>query len=77
MPIDVLIQEAKGMTDDALMEVIHFMQYLKIAPVRKSYFGITPADQTKGTIYRVPGIYKNKIKIAEGFDNPFDDFKYM
>ena len=30
MPIDLLLKEAKGMTDDSLMEVIHYMRYLKI-----------------------------------------------
>lgn len=78
MSIDALIQEARGMTDDTLMEVIHFMQYLKIAPLRKASFKVTPTDQNEKNIYRRPGLYKDQINIAEGFDDPLDDFKeYM
>ncbi len=77
MTIDALIQEAKGMTDDSLIEVIHFMQYLKIAPLRRSSYMTTSTDQNNN-VYRKPGLYKGQIKIAEGFDEPLDDFKeYM
>ena len=78
MPIDAIIQEAKGMTDDTLMEVVHFMQYLKIASLKKSSFRFTPAGKTEAIVYRKPGLYKDQIKMAEGFDDPLDDFKeYM
>ena len=78
MPIDALIQEAKGMTDETLMEVVHFMQYLKIAPLRKSSFSFAFAGESKKTVYRKPGLYKDQIRIAAGFDDPLDDFKeYM
>lgn len=78
MSIDALIQEARGMTDDTLMEVIHFMKYLKIAPLRKSSFKVVPTGQNEKSVYRRPGLYKDQIRIAEGFDDPLDDFKeYM
>ena len=77
MPIDALIQEAKGMTDDTLMEVIHYMQYLKIAPLRRNSYMVTPTSQNRN-VYRKPGLYKGQIKMAEGFDEPLEDFKeYM
>ena len=78
MPIDVLLQEARGMTDDAIMEVIHYMQYLKIAPARKSAYAVMPIAESEKKIYRKPGLYKGKIKMAAGFDEPLDDFEeYM
>ena len=30
MSLELLISEAKGMSDAALMEVVHYMRYLKI-----------------------------------------------
>ena len=77
MPIDALIQEAKGMTDDTLMEVVHFMQYLKISPLRRDSYMDTSGNINR-SVYRKPGLYKGQIKMAEGFDDPLDDFKeYM
>ena len=79
MPIDTIIQEAKGMTDDSLMEVVHFMQYLKIAPLRKNMVMTSSAGSAgQKNIYRTPGLYEGQIKISEEFDEPLDDFKeYM
>lgn len=59
------------------MEVIHFMQYLKIAHLRKDSYAVTLASQNK-EVYRKTGLYKGQIKMSEGFDDPLDDFKeYM
>lgn len=78
MPLDALLQEARGMTDDTIMEVIHYMQFLKIAPMRKTSYTVTPTSKSGESIYRKPGLYKDQIKIAEGFDEALDDFKeYM
>ena len=78
MPLDMLLQEAKGMTDDTLMEVVHFMQFLKIAPVKSAAVYASPMDSHEKKIYREPGLYKDQIRIAEGFDDPLDDFEeYM
>ena len=78
MPLEMLMQEAKGMTDESLMEVIHFMQFLKIAPMRTLSATITPVNDEKTTVYREPGLYKGQIKMAEEFDAPLDDFEeYM
>ena len=75
MPFDMLMQEARGMTDDALMEVVHYMQFLKIAPPKPGGSKRIPFSQEGKTIYRKPGLYKGKIKIEAGFDDPLDDFE--
>jgi hypothetical protein len=78
MPLDMLLQEAKGMTDDELMEVVHFMQFLKIAPAKSVAVFVSPMASQEKKIYREPGLYKDQIKITEGFDDPLDDFEeYM
>ena len=75
MLIDMLLQEAKGMTDDAILEVVRFIQFLKIAPVKNvSSFAAQAGNEGK-KVYRKPGLYKEQIKIADGFDDPLDDFE--
>ena len=79
MPIDMLVQEAQGMTDESLMEVIRFMQFLKTVPsgILPVVPVASPAEEG-GKIYRRPGLYKGRIRLAEGFDDPLDDFEeYM
>lgn len=75
MPLEMLImQEAKGMSDEELMEVLHYMQYLKIAPKT----AVTSNNNKEKTIYRSPGLYKDQIILKAGFDEPLDDFEeYM
>ena len=75
MAIDLLLDEARGMSDAALMEVIHYMRYLKITGGRN--FGIADANNIKHK-YRTAGKYKGKGWMADDFDAPIDDFKeYM
>ena len=70
MPLEMLIEEAKGLTDEALLEVVHFVQFLKVTPSNM----ITTSSTEKKT-YRKPGLYKDKIKVAEGFDDPLEEFE--
>ena len=72
MLFEMLIEEARGMTDEALMEVIHYIRFLK---TDSNYVEIIPSLDDKGKIYREPGIYKNKLKISKGFDETLDDFE--
>ena len=75
MPLEMLMEEAKGMTDDALMEVIHYMQFLKTVPQNTVVVAVSQTINNQEKLYRKPGIYKNKIKILEEFDNIPDDFE--
>ena len=75
MPFEMLLEEAREMTDEALMEVIHYIQFLKTSSKDTNDVEIAPSREDKGKIYREPGIYKNKLKILEGFDEPLDDFE--
>ena len=72
MAIDMLIQEAKGMTDEKIMEVVRFVRFLK----NENY----SEDHSENRKYRTAGELKNigKMTITDDFDEPLDDFKeYM
>ena len=71
MAIDTLINEAKGMSDQDIREVIDFMRFIKI----KSTKADSSSNKKK---YRQAGRYQGKIRMAADFDAPLEDFKeYM
>lgn len=74
MALDLLIAEAQGMSDEALMEVVRFVRFIK-AEARR----VAPAvSQEDKPIIRKAGKYRGKIFIADDFDAPLDEFKeYM
>ena len=70
--------EAKGLTDEALMEVVHFMRYLKMETMKTPIITDYSMTQSGKRILRKPGLYQGKIKISPDFDAPLNDFKeYM
>ena len=73
MALDLIVQEAEGMTDEALMEVVRYMRFLKIEIIRSA----TETKQGKRK-KRTGGIYHGQIRIADDFDAPLSDFQeYM
>ena len=75
MSLELLISEAKGMSDVALMEGVHYMRYLKITAGKN--LNIDNSNNKKNK-YRMAGKYKGKGWMADDFDAPIDDFKeYM
>ena len=75
MPLDLLVAEAEGMTDDAIMEVVRFMKFIKIE--HRSFVSGSPRDTKR---LREAGYFKTTGKgwMADDFDEPLDDFKeYM
>ena len=78
MPLDLVIREAKGMSDEALMEVVNFMRFLKLESFRG--VGLEPAqdDDFIRRSRRTPGLRQGQIMISDDFDAPLDDFReYM
>ena len=72
MAIDVLVAEAQGLSEDALMEVIRFVRFIK----NEKRSAISDTDG--GKAIRSAGKYRGKIQMAEDFDDPLEDFKeYM
>ena len=75
MALELLINEAKGMSDVTLMEVVHYMRYLKITAGNKPETVATDNPKKK---YRTGGKYQGKGWMSDDFDAPMDDFKeYM
>lgn len=71
MALDMIIQEAEGMSDEALMEVVRFMKFIKIEARDKLMSDI---DNDKKKI-RHAGVYRGKGWMSDDFDEPLDDFK--
>ena len=67
MALEMLIREAKGMSDDALIQVVHFMRFLKLESIRSR-------DESSDVRLRKAGKRKGQIVMAEDFDVPLEDF---
>lgn len=79
MPLELLLQqEAKGLTDEELKEVIRYVRFIKIgAGISTKYSSSTVTSTGKKKI-RSAGKYRGQGWMADDFDAPLDDFKeYM
>ena len=78
MTLDLVMQEARGMSDEALMEVVRFMRFIKIDSLRKIEASLLPSLNEKKITYRKAGKRRGQIRITDDFDEPLEDFKeYM
>jgi len=78
MALEMILQEAKGMTDESLMEVLNFMRYLKISSVKVRIDPMQQIASNGKRKIRSGGILKGRIKMTDSFDDPIDDFEeYM
>lgn len=73
MAIDLLLQEAQGLSEESLMEVVRFMQFIKAERKNNASFA-AQAEQSR----RQAGLYQGMIRMTEDFDAPLPEFKeYM
>ena len=83
MPLDLVIREAKGMSDEALMEVVNFMRILKVESFKEIYPKLEQdSNSFRGDSIRrncrTPGLRYGQIIMSDDFDAPLDDFReYM
>ena len=75
MALELLLQEAQGLSEEALMQVVRFIKFIKAE-------GIVDAsahgDQEPDVRTRKAGAYKGQIWIADDLDAPLPEFKeYM
>ena len=78
MAYEMLMQEAQGMSEAALMEVVRFMRFIK--GESKTDVPQSTAEQStdRSKWIRTPGGLSGKIVMSEDFDAPLDEFKeYM
>lgn len=74
MAMDMIINEARGMSESEILEVLHFMRFLKLGQ-KNNLIG---QKAKAGMKRRIADKYKGKGWMAEDFDAPLDDFKeYM
>ena len=74
MGLDLLLEEAQGMSEASLMEVVRFMRFVK----QENNISASNVSADNKTVIRKPGLYKNQIRMADDFDALLDDFKeYM
>ena len=75
MPMELLLEEAKDMSDEALMEVLHYMRFLKLETRREQEGSLS---QNQPRVLRKAGVYSGLGWMAEVFDAPLEDFReYM
>lgn len=67
MSVDILIQEANGLSEDKIAEVVSFIQFLKTKDTSKK--------DNAPKHYRTPGGLKGKCVMADDFDETPDCFK--
>ena len=73
MTLDTLLTEAQRLPEDALMEVVRFVRFIKSEiQARPSEISLS---RENGKPVRTAGKYRGKIKMAEDFDEPLDEFK--
>ena len=75
MALDMLIQEAQGLTEESLMEVVRFMRFIKsehnlrIIPSGKA---VSTEDKTK---IRQAGKYRGQFHMSLDFDEALEEFR--
>jgi hypothetical protein len=75
MALELLLEEAQGMSEASLMEVVRFMRFVKQENNRDLKESIPYLPEDNKPVFRKPGLYKGQIVMADDFDAPLDDFK--
>lgn len=77
MGLDLLLQETKGLSEEALMEVVRFVKFMKAESANDLRLASSNDTNGKKKI-RSAGKYSGKGWMADDFDAPLNDFKeYM
>jgi len=79
MGLDLLIQETKGLSEEALMEVVRFVRFMKIeSAANMSGFSNVNETNSQRRKLRTAGKYRGQGWMADDFDDPLEDFEeYM
>ena len=78
MLIDVSMEEARGMPDDAIMDLVRHARSLKADRHAEAASAAPDAESGESGWYRKPGLFKGQISMSDDFDAPLDDFEdYM
>lgn len=74
MAIDILLHEAQGLPEDAIMEVVRFVKFIKAEGMSRSAAHVVEKQKK----VRNAGKYRGQIKMSDDFDAPLEEFRgYM
>ena len=75
MALELILQEAQGLSEESLMEVLRFMRFIKAESTNVSASDAAQGDSPKR---RKAGQYQGQILMSDDFDAPMSEFKeYM
>ena len=75
MALELILQEAQGLSEESLMEVLRFMKFIKAESAKAAAPDTAQGDAQKR---RKAGQYQSQIWLADDFDAPLSEFKeYM
>ena len=78
MAYEQLMQEAQGMSEASLMEVVRFMRFIKSEGRTESAQRSTEQEKGGSMWIRKPGGLSGKVLMSKDFDAPLDEFReYM
>ena len=73
MAYEMLMREAQGLSEAALMEAVRFIRFLKLESAVHS-----ESEEENKPVIRKAGLYRGKIVMSDDFDAPLEEFKeYM
>ncbi len=70
MPLEMLMAEAQGLPEEAIMDVLRYTRFIKVEYRRSA----TPVSEADKPVIRKAGKYKGKIIMDSDFDAPLDEF---
>ena len=74
MALELLVAEARDLSEDSIMEVVRIIRDIK----SKSQRSTSAALSAEHPAIREPGKYRGQIVMSDDFDEPLEDFKeYM
>ena len=74
MALELLVAEARDLSEDSIMEVINYIRALKVKTQRSE---LDPSLRDKPVV-RKAGKYRGQIFMSDDFNEPLDAFKeYM
>ena len=78
MPLDLLIQETRGMSEEAIMEIVRFTRFMKLETMIVPFGEDGKKADNGKPILRQAGLLKGQIRLSDDFDAPLEDFReYM
>ena len=74
MALEMLVEEARDLSEESIMEVIHYIRSIKM----KTQHSGTTAPLKDMPIIREAGKYRGQFVMSDDFDEPLDVFvEYM